>query len=67
MASEYDVDYHVKHTSDYLKKHKVKVNPSISVAHEIALKKRLAIYPLSYGAAPKYIEALSTLFSGTGK
>ena len=41
MASENDVDYHVKHTDAYLKIRKVKVNPSISVAHEIALKKRL--------------------------
>jgi hypothetical protein len=133
----------VKLTDAYLKIRKVKVNPSISVAHEIVLKKGLAIYPicrvkckslivhagnpslrkdnlfnglvpktfvfglvesevfnsalkknpynfqhfnvssigitvnreempfeplqLSYGAAPKYIEAFSTLFSGTGK
>ena len=143
MASEDDVDYRVKLTDAYLKIRKVKVNPSISVAHEIALKKGPAIYPirrvecksfivpagnpslrkdnlfngmvpktvvfglveseafngalkknpynfqhfnvssigitvngeempfkplqLSYGAAPKYIEAFSTLFSGTGK
>ena len=143
MASEDDADFRVKLTDAYLKIRKVKVNPSISVAHEIALKKGPAIYPirrvecksfivpagnpslrkdnlfnglvpktvvfglveseafngalkknpynfqhfnvssigitvngeempfkplqLSYGAAPKYIEAYSTLFSGTGK
>jgi hypothetical protein len=143
MASEDDTDYCVKLTDAYLKIRKVKVNPSISVAHEIALKKGPAIYPirrvecksfivpagnpslrkdnlfnglvpktfvfglveseafnsalkknpynfqhfnvssigitvngeempfkplqLSYGAAPKYVEAFSTLFSGTGK
>jgi hypothetical protein len=143
MASEDDVDYRVKLADAYLKIRKVKVNPSISVAHEIALKKGPAIYPirrvecksfivpagnpslrkdnlfngmvpktvvfglveseafngalkknpynfqhfnvssigitvngeempfkplqLSYGAAPKYIEAFSTLFSGMGK
>ena len=143
MASEDGADFRVKLTDAYLKIRKVKVNPSISVAHEIALKKGPAIYPirrvecksfivpagnpslrkdnlfnglvpktyvfglvesdafngdlkknpynfqhfnvssigitvngeempfkplqLSYGAAPKYIEAFSTLFSGTGK
>jgi hypothetical protein len=143
MASEDDADFRVKLTDAYLKIRKVKVNPSISVAHEIELKKGQAIYPirrvecksfivpagnpslrkdnlfngmvpkafvfglveseafngalkknpynfqhfnvssigitangeempfkplqLSYGAAPKYIEAFSTLFSGTGK
>jgi hypothetical protein len=143
MASEDDADFRVKLTDAYLKIRKVKVNPSISVAHEIELKKGPAIYPirrvecksfivpagnpslrkdnlfngmvpkafvfglveseafngalkknpynfqhfnvssigitangeempfkplqLSYGAAPKYIEAFSTLFSGTGK
>ncbi|CAB4005809.1 hypothetical protein BSL78_29534 [Paramuricea clavata] len=143
MASEDGADYRVKLTDAYLKIRKVKVNPSISVAHEIALKKEPTIYPiprvecknfivsagnpslrkdnlfnglvpktfvfglvqskvfngalkrnpynfqhfsvssigitingeempfkplqLSYGAAPKYIEAFSTLFSGTGR
>jgi hypothetical protein len=126
MASEDDANHWVKLTDAYLKiRSRVKVNPSISVAHEIALKKGPAIYPIrrvecksfivpagnqslrkddlfnglvpktfvfglveseeesvqfstfqrvfrcsfpiSYGAAPKYIEAFSTLFSGTGK
>ncbi|CAB4012891.1 uncharacterized protein F54H12.2-like [Paramuricea clavata] len=143
MASEDDVDFRVKLTDAYLKIRKVKVSPSISVAHEITLKKGPAIYPirrvecksfivsagnpslrkdnmfnglvpkmfvfglveseafngafkknpynfqhfnvssigitvngeempfkplkLSFGANPRYIEAFSTLFSGTGK
>ena len=46
MASEDDADYKVKLTDAYLKIRKVKVNPSISVAHEIALKKGPAIYPI---------------------
>jgi hypothetical protein len=143
MASKNDADFRVKLTDAYLKICKVKVNPSVSVAHEIALKKGPAIYPIcrvecksfivpagnpslrkdnlfnglvpktflfgmvesdafngalkknpynfqhfsvssigitvngekmpfkplqfSYGAAPKYIEVFTTLFSGTGK
>jgi hypothetical protein len=39
MASEDDVDFRVKLTDAYLKIRKVKVSPSISVAHEITLKK----------------------------
>ena len=39
MASEVDVDYRVKLTETYLKIRKVKVSPSISIAHELALKK----------------------------
>ena len=39
MASEDDVDFRVKLTDGYLKIRKVKVSPSISVAHEITLKK----------------------------
>ena len=46
MASEDGADYRVKLTNAYLKIRKVKVNPSISVAHEIALKKGPAIYPI---------------------
>ena len=46
MASEDDVDYRVKLTKAYLKKRKVKVSPSISIAHELALKKGPAIYPI---------------------
>ena len=33
-------------TEAYLKVRKVKVNPSITMAHEIALKKGPAIYPI---------------------
>jgi hypothetical protein len=46
MASEDDVDYRVKLMDVYLKIRKVKISPSISVAHEIALKKGPAIYPI---------------------
>ena len=46
MASEVDADYRVKLTEVYLKIRKVKVNPNISIAHELALKKRPAIYPV---------------------
>ena len=46
MASEDGADYRVKLTDAYLKIRKVKVNPSISVAHEIVLKKGPAIYPI---------------------
>jgi hypothetical protein len=46
MASENGADYRVKFTDAYLKTRKVKVKPSISVAHEIALKKGSAIYPI---------------------
>ena len=46
MASEADADYWVKLTEVYLKIRKVKVNPSISIAHELALKKGPAIYPV---------------------
>ena len=46
MASEADADYRVKLTKVYLKIRKVKVNPSISIAHELALKKGPAIYPV---------------------
>jgi hypothetical protein len=46
MASEDGANYRVKLTDAYLKISKVKVNPGISVAHEIALKKGPAIYPI---------------------
>ena len=46
MASGDDVDYRVKLTEAYLKIRKVKVSPSISMAHELALKKGPAIYPI---------------------
>ena len=46
MASEDDADYRVKLVDVSLKIRKVKVSPSISLAHEIALKKGPAIYPI---------------------
>ena len=46
MASEDDADYRVKLTEAYLKICKVKVSPSISISHELAMKKGLAIYPV---------------------
>ena len=46
MSSVDDADYRVKLTEAYLKIRKVKVNPSITMAHEIALKKGPAIYPI---------------------
>ena len=46
MASEDDADYRVKLTEASLKIRKVKVGPNISIAHELALKKGPAIYPL---------------------
>jgi hypothetical protein len=46
MASEGDANYRVKLTDAYLEIRKVKVNPSITVAHEVALKKGPAIYPI---------------------
>ena len=46
MPSEDDVDYRAKLTEAYLKIRKVKVSPSISIAHKLALKKGLAMYPI---------------------
>ena len=46
MASEGGADYRVKLTEAYLKIRKVKVSPSISIAHELTLKKGPAIYPV---------------------
>ena len=46
MASEGDADYKVKLIDANLKIRKVKVNPSVSLAHEVALKKGPAIYPI---------------------
>lgn len=46
MSSEDDVDYRVKLIDANLKIRKVKVNPSVSLAHEVALKKGPAIYPI---------------------
>ena len=46
MASDDDADYRVKLTDAYLKIRKVKVSPSITMAHKIALKKGPAIYQM---------------------
>ena len=46
MASEADANYRVKLTEVYHNMRKVKVNPSMSIAHELALKKGPAIYPV---------------------
>ena len=45
-------------TEAYLKVPKVKVNPSISPAHELALKKGPAIYPI------RRVECKSFIISG---
>ena len=46
MASTGDADYRVKLADAYLKIRRVKVSPSIAVAHELALLKGPAIYPI---------------------
>ena len=46
MASEVDADYRVKLIDANLKLRKVKVNPSVSLAHGVALKKGPAMYPI---------------------
>ena len=46
MSSVDDADHKVKLVDAYLKLRKVKVSPSISLAHEVALKKSPAIYPI---------------------
>ena len=46
MASEAGADYRVTLVEAYLKIRKAKVSPSISLAHEDALKKGPAIYPI---------------------
>ena len=46
MASEADADHRVKLTEAYLKIREVIVSLSMSIAHELALKKRPAIYPM---------------------
>ena len=55
MASENDVDYRMKLTEAYLKIPKVEVSPSISIAHELALKKGLAIYPVRHVECKTFI------------
>jgi hypothetical protein len=46
MASEDDVDYRVKLIDAYLKVRRIKVAPSVSLAHELALRKGPAVYPI---------------------
>ena len=46
MSSVDNADFKVKLIDAYLKVRKVKVNPSISLAHKVALKKGPAIYPI---------------------
>jgi hypothetical protein len=46
MASEDDADYRVKLIDARLKVRKMKVAPSVSIAHEVALKKGPAVYPI---------------------
>ena len=46
MASEDGADYRVKLIDFYLKIRKVKISPTISMAHEVALKKGPAIYTI---------------------
>ena len=46
MSDIDDAAHKVKLTEAYLKVRKVKVSPSVSIAHELALKKGPAIYPV---------------------
>ena len=46
MSDIQGADHKVKLTEAYLKVRKVKVSPSVSIAHELALKKGPAIYPV---------------------
>lgn len=46
MSSVVDADFRVKLIDAYLKVCKVKANPSVSLAHEVALKKGPAMYPI---------------------
>ena len=46
MASEDGTDYRVTLIDVYLKLRKVKISPTISMAHEVALKKEPAIHPI---------------------
>ena len=46
MASENDPDYRVKLTDAYLKIRRVKVSPSVAIAHKLALRKGPAVYSI---------------------
>ena len=55
MSSIADANHKVKLIDAHLKIRKVKVSPSVSVAHEIALKKGPAIYPIRRVACTSFI------------
>lgn len=55
MASEDDADYKVKLIDANLKVRKVKVNASVSLAHEVTLKKGPAIYPIRRAECKSFI------------
>ena len=57
MVSEDDVDYKVKLVEAYLKIRKVKISPSVSIAHELALKKGPAVYPVRRVECKSFIVA----------
>ena len=46
MSSARDADFKINLVDVYLKVRKVRVNPSITLAHEVALKKGPAVYPI---------------------
>ena len=55
MSDVDDADYRVKLTEAHLKIRKVKVSPSISIAHKLALKKGPAIYPCETRGVQNFI------------
>ncbi len=55
MASTGDADYRVKLTDAYLKIRRVKVSPSVAVAHELALRIGPAIYPIRHVECKSFI------------
>ena len=57
MASEADADYRVRLTDAYLKVRKVRIGSSISVAHELALKKGPTVYPIRQVECKSFIVA----------
>ena len=55
MSSVANANHKVKLIDAYLKVRKVKVSPSVSLAHEVALKKGPAIYPIRRVACTTFI------------
>ena len=55
MSAIANPDQKVKLTDAYLKLRKVKVSPNVSVAHELALKKGPAIYPIRRVECKRFI------------